>query len=151
MAQNLGLSFQNEAATDGLPRQPEAHRKLTRNRLLYYCDLHNNRPKRLKLRLSGSARKSQKRFRDTPTFKFRAVLARTQPFLSHSVKNGATNPDSNAEKWPIIVQFAVSLVSCTHRLAPRSPPTSPARWLAQHLQLALASPRGHPQAQAAPA
>ena len=41
--------------------------------------------KRLKLRLSGSARKSQKRFRDTPMFKFRAVLARTQPFLSRSV------------------------------------------------------------------
>ena len=37
-------------------------------------------PKRLKLRLSGSARKSQKRFRDTPRFKFPAVLARTQPF-----------------------------------------------------------------------
>jgi hypothetical protein len=38
-------------------------------------------PKRLKFRLSGSARKSQKRFRDTPMFKFQAVLARTQPFL----------------------------------------------------------------------
>jgi hypothetical protein len=38
-------------------------------------------PRRLKLRLSGSARKSQKRFRDTPRFKFRAVLARTQPFF----------------------------------------------------------------------
>jgi hypothetical protein len=37
-------------------------------------------PKRLKLRLSGSARKSQKRFRDTPMFKFQAVLSRTQPF-----------------------------------------------------------------------
>jgi hypothetical protein len=36
--------------------------------------------KRLKLRLSGSARKSQKRFRDTPKFKFQAVLARIQPF-----------------------------------------------------------------------
>ena len=36
--------------------------------------------KRLKLRLSGSARKSQKRFRDTPMFKFQAVLSRTQPF-----------------------------------------------------------------------
>ena len=43
-------------------------------------------PKRLKLRLSGSARKSQKRFQDTPRFKFQAVLARTQPFLSRSVK-----------------------------------------------------------------
>jgi hypothetical protein len=65
-------------------------------------------PKRLKLRLSGSARKSQKRFRDTPMFKFQAVLARTQPFLSRSVRNGATNPGSNAEKWSIIVQFAVA-------------------------------------------
>jgi hypothetical protein len=36
--------------------------------------------KRLKLRLSGSARKSQKRFRDTPMFKFRAVLTHCQPF-----------------------------------------------------------------------
>jgi hypothetical protein len=43
-------------------------------------------PKRLKLRLSGSARKSQKRFRDTPRFKFQAVLARIQPFLSRSVE-----------------------------------------------------------------
>jgi hypothetical protein len=40
-------------------------------------------------------------------FKFQAVLARTQPFLSRSVRNGATNPDSNAEKWSIIMQFAV--------------------------------------------
>jgi hypothetical protein len=48
--------------------------------------LHNNRPKRLKLRLSGLARKSQKRFRDTPRFKFQAVLARTQPFLSRSIE-----------------------------------------------------------------
>jgi hypothetical protein len=39
-------------------------------------------------------------------FKFRAVLARTQPFLSRSVRNGATN-GSNAEKWSIIMQFAV--------------------------------------------
>ena len=37
--------------------------------------------KRLKLRLSGSARKSQKTVpRDTPRFKFPAVLARVQPF-----------------------------------------------------------------------
>jgi hypothetical protein len=36
--------------------------------------------KRLKLRLSGSARKSQKPFRDTPRFKIQAVLARIQPF-----------------------------------------------------------------------
>jgi energy-coupling factor transporter ATP-binding protein EcfA2 len=36
--------------------------------------------KRLKLRLPGSARKSQKRFRDTLRFKFPAVLARFQPF-----------------------------------------------------------------------
>jgi hypothetical protein len=43
-------------------------------------------PKRLKLRLSGSARKSQKRFRDTPRFKFQAGLARTQPFLSRSAE-----------------------------------------------------------------
>eukprot|EP01046_Picozoa_sp_COSAG06_P014287 COSAG06_NODE_884_length_11783_cov_10.515919_4_plen_112_part_00 len=42
--------------------------------------------KRLKLRLSGSARKSQKRLRDTPRFKFQAVLARTQPFSSRSVE-----------------------------------------------------------------
>ena len=51
-----------------------------------YCELHNNRPKRLKLRLSGSARKSQKPFRDTPRFKFRAVLARTQPVFTRSVE-----------------------------------------------------------------
>ena len=64
-------------------------------------------PKRLKLRLSGSARKSQKRFRDTPRFKFQAGLARTQPFLSRSVRNGATNPDSNPLEWSIIMQFGV--------------------------------------------
>jgi hypothetical protein len=40
-------------------------------------------------------------------FKFQAVLARTQPFLSRSVRNGATNPGSNAEKGSIIMQFAV--------------------------------------------
>jgi hypothetical protein len=45
-----------------------------------------HKEKRLKLRLPGSARKSQKRFRDTPRFKFQAVLARTQPFLSRSVE-----------------------------------------------------------------
>jgi hypothetical protein len=36
--------------------------------------------KRLKLRLPGSARNSQKRFRDTPMFKFPAVFVRIQPF-----------------------------------------------------------------------
>ena len=55
--------------------------------------------KRLKLRLSGSARKSQKRFRDTPMFKFRAVLTHCQPFLSGSVRKRATSSNSNAEKW----------------------------------------------------
>eukprot|EP01046_Picozoa_sp_COSAG06_P023094 COSAG06_NODE_1819_length_8293_cov_39.705394_9_plen_69_part_00 len=40
-------------------------------------------------------------------FKFQAVLARTQPFLSRSVEKRATNPDSNAEEWSIIMQFAV--------------------------------------------
>jgi hypothetical protein len=64
-------------------------------------------PKRLKLRLSGSARKSQKWFRDTPMFKFQAVLARTQPFLSRSVEKRGDHSNSNAEKWSIIMQFAV--------------------------------------------
>jgi hypothetical protein len=36
-------------------------------------------PKRLTLRLSGAASKPQKRFRDTPMFKFRAILAQIQP------------------------------------------------------------------------
>jgi hypothetical protein len=36
--------------------------------------------KRLKFRLSGSARKSQKRFGDTPMFKFLAVFVRIEPF-----------------------------------------------------------------------
>jgi hypothetical protein len=40
----------------------------------------------VKLRLSGSARKSQKRFRDTPRFKFQAVSARIQPFLARSIE-----------------------------------------------------------------
>jgi hypothetical protein len=44
--------------------------------------------KRLKLRLSRSARKSQKRFRDTPRFKFPAVLARIQPCLSQHRETG---------------------------------------------------------------
>jgi hypothetical protein len=39
----------------------------------------NIRVKRLKFRLSGSARKSQKRFRDTPMFKFLAVFVRIEP------------------------------------------------------------------------
>jgi hypothetical protein len=65
---------------------------LTESRPVYVAPLHSTAtciiiaPKRLKLRLSGSARKSQKRFRDTPRFKFRAVLARIQPFLSRSVE-----------------------------------------------------------------
>ena len=42
--------------------------------------------KTAELRLSGSAGKSQKRFRDTPRFKFRAVFARIQPFLSRNVE-----------------------------------------------------------------
>jgi hypothetical protein len=58
-------------------------------------------PKRLKLRLSGSARKSQQRFRDTPRFKFRAVLTHRQPFLSGSARKRATNSNSNAAKWSI--------------------------------------------------
>ena len=70
-------------------------------------------PKRLKLRLSGSARKSQKRFRDTPRFKFRAVLTHCQPFLSGSVRKRATNSNSNAEKWSIIMQFAVVLTQAS--------------------------------------
>jgi hypothetical protein len=49
-------------------------------------------PKRLKLRLSGSARKSQKRFRDTPRFKFQAGLARTQPFYHAAQRNGRPIP-----------------------------------------------------------
>ena len=49
--------------------------------------------KRPKLRLSGSARKSQKR--DTPRLKLQAVLARIQPFYPAAQRNGATNPDSN--------------------------------------------------------
>jgi hypothetical protein len=64
-------------------------------------------PKRLKLRLSGSARKSQKRFRDTPMFKFRAVLARTQPFLSRSVEKRGDQSRFKCRKWSIIMQFAV--------------------------------------------
>jgi hypothetical protein len=42
--------------------------------------------KRFKFRLSGSARKSQKRFRDTPKFNFQAVLGRIQLFSPRSVE-----------------------------------------------------------------
>eukprot|EP01046_Picozoa_sp_COSAG06_P050155 COSAG06_NODE_7877_length_2345_cov_9.581923_3_plen_133_part_00 len=66
-------------------------------------------PKRLKLRLSGSARKSQKRFRDTPRFKFQAVLARTQPFLSHSVEKRGDQSRFKCRKWSITLQFAVGV------------------------------------------
>jgi hypothetical protein len=59
-------------------------------------------------------------------FKFQAVLARTQPFLSRSVRNGATNPDSNAEKWSIIMQFAVGKVEksvvSAHRICSQGGP-----------------------------
>ena len=67
-----------------LPRWPGVVTPRTRPDLTANCIIIA--PKRLKLRLSGSARKSQKRFRDTPRFKFQAVLARTQPFLSRSVE-----------------------------------------------------------------
>jgi hypothetical protein len=40
-------------------------------------------------------------------FTFRAVLTHCQPFLSGSVRNWATKSNSSAEKWSIIVQFAV--------------------------------------------
>jgi hypothetical protein len=43
-------------------------------------------PKRLKLRLSGSARKSQKRFRDTPTFKISGRFGSNPAVLSRSVE-----------------------------------------------------------------
>eukprot|EP01046_Picozoa_sp_COSAG06_P038241 COSAG06_NODE_4396_length_4300_cov_24.967151_5_plen_163_part_00 len=47
--------------------------------------------KRLKLWLSGSARKSQKRFRDAPKFKFPAVFVRSSRFnVQTSAQNGAT-------------------------------------------------------------
>jgi len=64
-------------------------------------------PKRLKIRLSGSARKSQKRFRDTPRFKFQAVLARTQPFLSRSEEKRGDQSRFKCRKLSIIMQFAV--------------------------------------------
>ena len=51
-----------------------------------YCELHNNRPKTAETSAIRVARKSQKRFRDTPRFQFQAVLARPQPFLSRSVE-----------------------------------------------------------------
>jgi hypothetical protein len=43
--------------------------------------------KRLKFRLSGSARKSQKRFRDTPMFKFLAVFVRIEPFKRSNARS----------------------------------------------------------------
>ena len=45
--------------------------------------------KRLKLRLSGSARKSQKRFQGTLRFKFLAVFVRIEPFQR---SNGPPRP-----------------------------------------------------------
>ena len=48
-------------------------------------------PKRLKLRLSGSARKSQKRFRDTPKFNFQPFSFRSSRFnVQMGAQNGAT-------------------------------------------------------------
>jgi hypothetical protein len=44
-------------------------------------------------------------------------LAQTQPFSSRSVRNRATNPDSNAEKWSIIMQFAVLTTTLLHTYA----------------------------------
>jgi hypothetical protein len=43
-------------------------------------------------------------------------LARTQPFLSHSVEKRGDQSNSNAEKWSIILQFAVTYaaVCCGH-------------------------------------
>ena len=66
--------------------------------------------KRLKLRLSGSARKSQKRFRDTPTFKIQAVLARTQPFQrsnerlergDHPVRLSGSHTNIDRSRYPL--------------------------------------------------
>ena len=74
-------------------------------------------PKRLKLRLSGSARKSPKRFRDTPRFKFRAVLARTQPFLSRSVEKRG---DQSRFKCSKMVNHC-AIRSRTHDMRKREP------------------------------
>jgi hypothetical protein len=47
-------------------------------------------------------------------FKFQAVLARTQPFLSRSVEKRGDQSNSNAEKWSIIMQFAVCVSRTVH-------------------------------------
>eukprot|EP01046_Picozoa_sp_COSAG06_P011096 COSAG06_NODE_624_length_13686_cov_86.804666_10_plen_101_part_00 len=86
----------------GLAPNSLEHALGTRHRLPTTANCTLIAPKRLKLRLSGSARKSQKRFRDTPMFKFQAVLARTQPFYHAAQRNGATNPDSNAENGQLL-------------------------------------------------
>ena len=51
--------------------------------------------------ISGSARKSQKRFRDTPGSNFRKFWLEPSRFYYAASRNGATNPGSNAEKWSI--------------------------------------------------
>ena len=42
-----------------------------------------------------------------PRFNFQAVLTHCQPFFSGSVRKRATNSNPNAEKWSILMQFAV--------------------------------------------
>jgi hypothetical protein len=71
-------------------------------------------PKRLKLRLSGSARKSRKRFRDTPMFKFQAVLARTQPFLSRSVEKRGDQSRFESSGLYTSTSSVLSLCGLTH-------------------------------------
>jgi hypothetical protein len=77
--------------------------------------------KQLKLRLPGSARKSQKRFRDTPMFKFQAVLAQIQPFLSRNVEKRG---DQSRVKCLGFRTGATSNISDRERRRCR-PPSSP--------------------------
>eukprot|EP01046_Picozoa_sp_COSAG06_P053332 COSAG06_NODE_9194_length_1960_cov_9.463729_2_plen_136_part_00 len=66
-------------------------------------------PKRLKLRLSGQLENRQNGFETRRGSNFRPFWL--EPFLSRSVeKRGDQFPNSNAEKWPIIMQFAAAHV-----------------------------------------
>jgi hypothetical protein len=47
-------------------------------------------------------------------FKFQAVLARTQPFLSRSVEKRGDQSRFKCRKWSSIMQFAVVVVMSTN-------------------------------------
>jgi hypothetical protein len=62
--------------------------------------------KRLKLRLSGSARRSQKPFRDTPRFKFPTIFVRIEPFQRSNERS--ERGDHPVRIYQVVIQMILA-------------------------------------------